>query len=473
MLHTPEHVFVASKMAQADFYWSTRFLFKSIHNIPFQQAGHHQAVCAALMRVFNGETKRLIINIPPRYGKTSLAITYFVPWALGIFPDCEFMLTSYSGTLAAGNSLLAREVLLSDAYAQIFPNARPRTDRGAANDWQTTAGGRIYAAGCEGTLTGMGAGKKRDGFGGALIIDDPHKPLEALSEPSRKKTIEWFQGTVETRLNSANTPIIVIMQRLHEEDLAGWLIAGGSGEKWETVILPAIQIDGTALWSQMHSIEKLRQLEEAAPYVFAGQYMQAPAPAGGGLFKPSKMPILESLAELQGVGVSIVRKVRGWDLAGTDDAGDYTAGGAIYEVSGMPYRYVIADIKRIRGGPEKVEALLKETAKSDGPRVRISIPQDPGQAGKSQVRYLTNSLSGYPVSSSLESGSKEDRAGPLAAQMNVGNVAMLRGEWNLPLMNELANFPNGKYKDQVDSLSRAFSELTMGGGSAKFIPLEM
>src|SRR5690606_8763121 len=106
------------------------------------------------------------------------------------------------------------------------------------------------------------------GFGGAIVIDDPHKPDEATSEVMRENVIEWFQNTLESRKNSKDTPIILIMQRLHENDLAGWLLAGGNGEQWEHVCLPAIQEDGTALWPEKHSLEDLRRMEGASPYVF-------------------------------------------------------------------------------------------------------------------------------------------------------------------------------------------------------------
>jgi predicted phage terminase large subunit-like protein len=122
-------------------------------------------------------------------------------------------------------------------------------------------------------------------------------------------------------------------------------------------------------------------------------------------------------------------------------------------------RFVIGDAKRLRAGPDERDAALVNTASLDGNRVRISIPQDPGQAGKTQVLYLTRALSGYPVTSSPESGDKITRAEPVAAQVNVGNVLMLRGEWNKPFLDELRMFPNGANDDQVDGLSRAFSHL--------------
>ena len=115
-----------------------------------------------------------------------------------------------------------------------------RSDSQAKDEWRTGAGGCVYAVGAGGSITGYGAGKLRETFGGAIIIDDPHKPDEVRSDVMRRNVIDWFQNTLESRKNAPNTPIILIMQRLHEEDLAGWLLAGGNGETWEHINLPAI-----------------------------------------------------------------------------------------------------------------------------------------------------------------------------------------------------------------------------------------
>jgi predicted phage terminase large subunit-like protein len=151
-----------------------------------------------------------------------------------------------------------------------------------------------------------------------------------------------------------------------------------------------------------------------------------------------------------------IKWVRGWDLAASVD-GDYTAGAKLGKLPDG--RFIIGDMVRLRCGPDERDTALTNTASRDGKSVRISLPQDPGQAGKTQVLYLTRKLAGYPVTTSPESGDKVTRAEPLAAQINVGNVLMLRGPWNDALINEMRMFPNGTTDDQIDALSRAFSEL--------------
>jgi predicted phage terminase large subunit-like protein len=454
--YTQEERYAAALLAREDFYFYSRWMFLQRKGFKWIRAIHHQMICDALMRVFRGEVTRLIINVPPRYSKTELAVVNFISWALGKVPDAEFIHTSYSGRLAENNAWQAREMVNSDPYREIFPDTVLRTDSSAKGEWRTTAGGIVYATGAGGTITGYGAGKHRPGFGGAIIIDDPHKADEARSDTIRTGVLEWFENTLQSRQNyPGKTPIILIMQRLHEKDLAGWLEANGNGEKWEVLRLPAIQDDGTALWPEKHSIEMLRQMQTAQPYTFAGQYQQKPSPAEGNIFKPDKIEVVDALPALG------VRWLRGWDFASTvPEIGkdpDYTVGGRLGRCADGSY--IIADITRMRGGPEDVEACLVNTSKRDGKGSRLSIPQDPGQAGKSQVLSFTKKLAGHRVESSPETGDKVTRAEPFAAQVNIGNVKMLRGEWNDALIAEMRVFPNGAHDDQVDALSRAFNAL--------------
>jgi predicted phage terminase large subunit-like protein len=423
-------------------------MFLQRKGFQWQRASHHQIICEALMRVYRGECKRLIINVPPRYSKTELAVVNFIAWALGKVPDAEFIHASYSGALAINNSSAVRSVVQHEAYAEIFPDMQLGSD--AKAHWTTTAGGVMYATGTGGTITGFGAGKHREGFGGAIIIDDPHKADEANSDVIRKGVIEWFQNTLESRKNSPDTPIIVIMQRLHEKDLAGWLLAGGNGEVWENVCLPVWNEDGTPLWPEKHDADTLRRMEKAAPYVFAGQYRQRPAPPAGGVIKPDMMAVVDAIPG------GAVEWCRGWDLAASSK-GDFTAGAKVGRLSDG--RYIIAHMVREQFETDQRDALIKATAVTDGPVLRQSLPQDPGQAGKSQVLAFAKLLTGHNAHFSLESGDKLTRATPLASQINAGNVLMLKGAWNDAFTEECKLFPNGSYDDQIDAAARGFNGL--------------
>jgi predicted phage terminase large subunit-like protein len=454
-----------------DFLYFVRHFFKSQYSKKFIIAPHHQQIADALVRVATGETIRLVINIPPRYGKTEIAVKMFIAWCLANSPSAKFIHLSYSDDLALDNSSAIRDVISSNEYQAFFPMAM-RADSDSKKKWFTENGGGLYATAAGGAITGFGAGalgrvysgsgSPADGFAGAIVIDDPVKPDDAFSETMRERINRRFNNTIASRTNSPETPIIVIMQRLHENDMTGFLLNDGSGEHWEHLCLPAIQEDGTALWPEKHTIERLRVMERADPYTFAGQYIQRPAPLDGGLFKPDNIAIIPALPAGEGM-----EWVRGWDFASTVK-GDYTAGVKLGRM--RDGRLVIADVVRLRVGPDERDAALQNTTARDGYECKQSIPQDPGQAGVTQVKYLTRQLSGYRIHSSTETGNKEVRAEPIASQINVGNVSMLKASWNDAFINELRMFPNGSFDDCVDGLSRAFSLLIGRNPSEIFIP---
>ncbi len=449
------------RKAHADLYTFSRWMFRARKGYAWQEAQHHALICDALMKVYRGEITRLVINVPPRYSKTELAVVNFIAWAFGQVPDSEFIHASYSGGLAGNNSANIRDLMLHREYREVF---RTRLATEGQQHWRTTEGGVMYATGAGGTITGFGAGKMRDGFGGAIIIDDPHKADEAASDTIRESVITWFQNTVESRKNDPKrTPIIVIMQRLHERDLAGWLlgdrgkdmrgppVAGGNGEVWHHLFLSALNDDGSPLWPEKHSAEQLATMEQAAPYVFAGQYRQRPAPPKGGVIKPDLMPVVDAIP------ANVVRWARGWDL-GASEGGDWTVGAKFGLLPDG--RYILADIVREQFETAERDRMIKNTADRDGRgRVKQSLPQDPGAAGKSQVRYLATQLAGHDLHFSPETGDKVVRSSPFASQVNVGNVLLLKAPWNDRFIAEARLFPNGANDDQIDAVSRAFNAL--------------
>lgn len=460
---TAEEHAVAPFIAREDFYFFVKWMFAHRRGYKWRAAPHHKLICDALTRVYKGTCKRLILNLPPRYSKTEL-VQNWIAWTLGHVPDSEYIYASYSGALATKNTWKTKDIVTHPEYLRIFPRATLRADSQARNDWATDAGGSVYASGTEGTITGYGAGKMREGFGGAAIIDDPTKPTEARSELILNNCIEWYQDTFESRRNSPETPTVIIMQRLAEDDLSGWLIDGGSGEEWEVISLPALcdseddplgREIGEALWPDKHDEDKLREMQIAKPYVFSGQYQQKPSPAEGNIFKP------DNIATIDAVPAGRIMWCRGWDFASTMK-GDFTAGALIGRHENG--RYIVADMVRMQSLPDERDRILKNTTQADGHGVQVSIPQDPGQAGKTQVLDLAKKLAGYRLKFTPESGPKETRAEPFASQVNVGNVDMVRGSWNKAFVEELRGFPNMKFDDQVDAASRAFAEVNGNAG---------
>jgi predicted phage terminase large subunit-like protein len=259
------------------------------------------------------------------------------------------------------------------------------------------------------------------------------------------------------------------MTRMHVDDIAGRLMLHSDG--WRVLRLPALaepddplgRNAGEPLWPAWESAAELERKREAiGERAWSALYQQRPLRNDASLFRPDKIELCE-------VCPDNARYVRAWDLAATVPAAgrdpDWTVGLKLGRTEAS--RYIIADVVRLRGGPYDVEEAIRTTAKRDGLCVPISLPQDPGQAGKLQVAWLAGRLAGYRVSASPETGSKQVRALPMAAQIEAGNVAMIRAGWNRALLDELAEFPVGGKDDQVDALARAFGILSANAPPAR------
>lgn len=284
---------------RADLLTFTQTMFRARKGADMMPASHHKPICDALERVVIGKTKRLIINIPPRSGKTEIAVINFMAWCMGNWPDSEFIHASYSKRLATANTYAVRATMMHEVYREIFDHTALADDSKAKDEFRTEQGGIVYATGAEGSITGYGGGKMRTTFGGAIIVDDPHKAGEANSAIMRQNVIDWFSTTMESRKNSPHTPIIVIMQRLHENDLAGWLLGGGNGEHWDHLCIPAVNDQGESFWPEQFPLDMLERLKASNSYVYAGQYLQTPAPLGGGVFKEEWLRYWDTLPKIE------------------------------------------------------------------------------------------------------------------------------------------------------------------------------
>lgn len=281
------------------------------HHRKFIINEHHRIICEALDKVLAGDCTRLIINIAPRYSKTQLAVKTFIGKGLAHNPAARFIHLSYSKNLALDNSEEIKDLVTTAEYQAMFPQVKIKKDSKAKNKWYTTKHGGVYATATGGQVTGFGAGavdpeaeddevmgdeiaddlryiEECDGFGGALIIDDPVKPEDADSDLKRERINQRFDNTIRSRVNSRRTPIIIVMQRTHPDDLVGYLLKNEPGV-WTVISLPAIQEDGTALWPHKHTLQELYELKEKNEVVFETQYQQNPEPKEGLLFPKSEL----------------------------------------------------------------------------------------------------------------------------------------------------------------------------------------
>jgi predicted phage terminase large subunit-like protein len=261
---------------------------------PLCRESHFRLIAQELVKVLDGKTTRLIINVPPRYGKSEMLI-HFVAWAFAIYPDSNFLYVSYSHSLARKQTQTIRSIMQMQQYRAIFGVELSDSSQ-AKDDFETTVSGACYAAGSGGTITGRGAGIQGvERFGGAIIVDDIIKPDEVTSDVIRNGVKDWYYNTLQSRLNSTKTPIIFIGQRLHEDDLAAHLIKSG---EWTTLILPALDEAGNALNPDLHDKIALEKMAKENPYIYSAQYQQNPQPAGGGIFKKEWFYLTDETPEI-------------------------------------------------------------------------------------------------------------------------------------------------------------------------------
>ena len=465
-------------------------------------------VCAItdhLEAVTSGQIRRLLINVPPGGTKSMTTNVYWPAWEWGPkkLPHYRYISFAHERELATRDNVRCRNLINSEWY-QLHWGAdfQFKSDQNAKIYYENTATGWRQAC-AAGSLTGRRADR--------LIGDDPHSIKGADSEATRESVLQTFSETVPTRLNKqSESAIVVIMQRVHERDVSGLILASELG--YEHLMLPMefekarrcysivkpsyikdpkleiVHFDtAEKAWVKdepqgqpefktekrynvdirekegdlldevrfpKDSIEELKKALRAwgGTYSEAGQLQQRPAPRGGGLFQKNDFQILDSRRGIEG------RIVRGWDFAASIGAqAAYSAGVKMMLTSDG--RIIILDSNRFKKTPGGVEDEIKRTAEVDGHETRIDMPQDPGQAGKSQKAAFMKLLHGFVVHFSPETGSKEHRASPLAAQCEAGNVYLLQGSWNNDFINEAALFPAGQFKDQVDAASRAYSAL--------------
>ncbi len=431
----------------------------------FTDGWHLRAICQVLEKVARGEVRDQVICVPPRHSKSLIIAVAFPAWIWTWWPSCQFIATSYAAPLSIRDSVKMRRLVESPWYRRHWGGTVALVhDQNQKQYFQTTAGGHRFSTSVGGLLTGYGAD--------IILCDDPHNVVDSESETTRTATVTWWREAVPTRLNDPRTGRkLVIQQRVHEKDVAGWCIGEGYGH----LVLPAEfeadhphrssldprGRDGDLLWPARFGREDIDRLKRSlGSYAVAGQFQQRPAPRDGGMFK-------RFWFETVAAAPARARRVRRWDLAATStlraEDPDWTAGLRMArDEAGIVY---IEDVRRLRETSWKVEQAILNTASADGKAVPIGMPQDPGAAGKAQAAYLVRQLAGYVVKTEPETGSKETRAAPFAAQAEAGNVKLVRGAWNDDFLDELCGFPNAAHDDMVDAAAGAFRMLVERGST--------
>lgn len=303
----PNHFRMLKHMCEEDHMRFTQYMFRTLMAQRLIINGHHHLIASVLKDVEEGKKRRVIINIPPGYTKTLEVVHMWVSRMMAKYPRSRFMHLSYSDELALYNSSEVKAIINSEEFQEIWP-MKLRDDARANGRWFTDQNGGMYSRSAGGQVTGFRAGlmdKDTDDFTGALIIDDPVKPDDARSQIKRLNINDRFNNTILSRLAVEKvTPLIVIMQRLHDNDLSGYLLKGGSGDEWHHLMLP-VHIDpeeeypkefthgipiphdlpAGPLWPFKHDEAAIEQLKNAHPYTYWSQYAQRPKPVGDQIFE--------------------------------------------------------------------------------------------------------------------------------------------------------------------------------------------
>jgi len=320
-----------------------------------------------------------------------------------------------------------------------------KKDAQGKKKWFNEFGGGIYATASGGAITGFGAGiADSDEFGGAIIIDDPLKPDDALSEVRRSSVNNRYNGTIRSRINDEKTPIIVIMQRLHEEDLSGFLLDGGSGEEWTHLCLPALNDKNEPLYPKKHSFNDLQIIRNASKYNFSGQYMQIPSPEEGGEWKKAWFPIVKKAVLNPNIKWNMVI-----DGAYTKDNSNDPTG---IQVRGM-YKgimYILSSIDKYLELPDLIK-FIPTYIKALGVDIEM-IYVEPKASGKSIKQILKDStmLNVSEIKTPFVGMSKIERAKSASPYIEGGRACLVEGPWNEGFLDQIAMFPNAKHDEHID-----------------------
>lgn len=434
-------------------------------------APHLSYISAKIAYALHKGGARLIISLPPRHGKSELISHWTSVWSLDQWPTLEIILASYGADLATGFGRKVRDTIMHDqdslegAKLLNCPLNRSSLQVGR---FHTEAGGGMYSVGLGGTIYGRGAG--------LLLVDDYIKnPEEAASETYREKIFDWFSTIAMTRLHPGGS-VIIIATRWHKDDLSGRLLALPNS-RWEEIKIP-LRVDtaaqkefdilgrdyGEVLWPKRYDADMVKEWENSmTSYYFAAIMQQEPKPSTSQHFERHWIKIVDELPHY-----SHLRLLRSWDLAGTEDGGDWTVGTKL-ALDVRNNNIYIVDRVRMQKAPGTVKNAVKEVAERDTTTTRIVIEQEPGSAGKAVIDEYIKMLPQYAVKGIRHTGDKFVRAEPFFAACEHGRVFMVRDTWNDEMLDELVEFSaddTHKWDDQVDTLTQGFNEFFAKKASA-------
>lgn len=470
------------KLNDASLYNFLRCFWDEVSQDEFTPNWHIEHVlCPELEKVGERVARKLpkkydlIINIPPGTTKTIVCNVMFPVWCWTKWYWMRFITGGYSSDLALEAAEYSRDIVRSERFKRIYPELEIKQGKDVKSNFRVVkkefvSAGFVPRLKHGGGRVATSTGARGTGFHGHInIIDDPLNPEQAVSETELKTANRWVSQTMSTRKTEKKvTVLIIIMQRLHQNDPSGNML--NKKKNIRHICLPGEirnyreQLNPPELKKYYKRDlldpvrmpwEVLKEMEaDLGQYGFAGQVGQKPTPPGGGMFKVDHFQVIDKMPS----EVTIEEVVRYWDKAATEDAGAYTAGVKLAKLTNG--KFLVIDVKRGQWATEERESIIRETAEVDTASVEVGIEKEPGSGGKESAEATIRSLAGFRAYAESPVGDKAYRADPFSVQVNNGNVRLLRAEWNKDFVHEFEYFPFGTYKDQVDATSGAFKRLT-------------
>ncbi|HEV2551570.1 MAG TPA: phage terminase large subunit [Stellaceae bacterium] len=405
-----------------------------------------------LEKVRRGEIKRLIINQPPRTLKSHCVSIVFPAWILGHDPTTQIICASYGQELADKFARDCKNLMTAPFYESLFAT-RLSPQKQATAEYETTDNGGRLSTSVGGMLTGRGAD--------LIIIDDPLKPDEAVSDVARAAVNGWYDNTLYSRLNDKKTgAIIIVAQRLHEDDLVGHVLRQ---EPWQVLSFPAIAEEdedftvttpygrwrysrkiGKALHPEREPLEALERIRQTiGPYNFAGQYQQTPAPLGGGMIKQEWFKRYDRLPG------KFDRVMQSWDTASV--AAELNSFSVCTTWGELDKQLYLLHVLRKRLNYPELKCAVREQASLHNAKI---ILIEYRASGIQLFQELARELRG--VTKYEPEDEKKMRMQRQTGLIESGAVHLPREDyWLADYLHELVIFPNGTYSDQVDSTSQA------------------
>lgn len=458
-LDTPQKIAYIRQKCLSDFLFYVRFFFKLRTGNKFHVYPHHIKIAKALVKIFLGKTNGLIINMPPQSGKTEMIVVMFISWCMAHNPKSKFVHLSSSGNLVLENSYKVREIVQLKEFEILF-QIKTKSDSKAKYFWKTDKGGQLYAVTTGGQVAGYPAGilGYGEGFNGALIIDDPLKPDDKHSKVKKNTANRRCMELIASRPASEKTPVILVMQRLGENDPTDHLLKECKIRNWELLKIAALDKDEQSFFTLKYSADTLKKIRASQKWVFAAEFQQEPAPEGGGYYKEKYWRYYRVLPKMEYLCMFADTAQK------TKEENDYT----VVELWGFAEGriYLIDQIRAKLEAPEletKVVAFYNKHKDSQlealrGIRIRHLYIEDK-VSGTGLIQRLKRK-GGIPVKDIQRSKDKITRAQDSVGQIEAGNVLLPEGASFLnDYLEELSLFPNGEYDDQVDTTNDAIDKM--------------